>query len=147
MLCRDIMKTTVITCREEDSLQRCAELMKLWKIGMLPVVDGGGHVVGVLTDRDIVVRGLAENKPLSMPSRSIMTKALVDCRPEEELWLAEERMASGHKSRILIVDEHRRCVGVISLSDISQSEAGPRAAELLEQVTRREAFPPRTSAR
>jgi CBS domain-containing protein len=145
MLCRDLMKTTVITCREEDSLHRCAELMKEWKIGLLPVVDRVGHVVGVVTDRDIVVRGLAENRPLSTESRSIMTKDVVACQPGDELWLAEERMGSARKSRILVVDEARRCLGIISLSDVSQAEDGLRAGELLQRVTRREASPPRTA--
>ena len=147
MLCRDVMKTTVITCLEEDSLHRCAELMKEWKIGLLPVVDGAGHVVGVVTDRDIVVRGLAEYRPLSAASGSVMTKNLIVCGPEDELWLAEERMASARKSRILVVDENRSCIGIISLSDVSQAEDALHAGELLQQVTRREASPPKVAAR
>lgn len=147
MLCRDVMKTKVITCRAEDSLYRCAQLMKEWKIGLLPVVDPGGHVVGVVTDRDIVVRGIAENRPLVTETRSIMTKDVVACGAEDELWMAEERMGTARKSRILVVDADRRCLGIISLSDVSQAEDGPRAAELLQRVTRREASPPGSEIR
>lgn len=143
MLCRDVMKTKVITCHEEDSLYRCAQLMKEWKIGFLPVVDRTKKVVGVVTDRDIVVHGIAENRPLVTESRSIMTKDVVACQPADELWVAEERMGSARKSRILILDEARRCLGIISLSDIAQAEDEPRASELLRQVTRREASSPR----
>ena len=147
MLCRDVMKTKVITCREADSLYRCAQLMKEWKIGLLPVVDRGGQVVGVVTDRDIVVHGIAENRPLVTESRFVMTKDVVACQPSDELWLAEERMGSARKSRILVLDEARRCLGIISLSDVSQAEDLPRAGDLLRQVTRREASPPNTVRR
>jgi CBS domain-containing protein len=141
------MKTKVITCREEDSLYRCAQLMKEWRIGLLPVVDRGQRVVGVVTDRDIVVRAIAENRPLVTEARSIMTRDIVASGPEDELWVAEERMGSARKSRILVVDADHRCLGVISLSDVSQSEEGLRSGELLQRVTRREASPSRGAAR
>src|SRR3974390_1070507 len=63
MFVRDVMKKSVVTCREKDSLKHCADLMRDWKIGMLPVVDVHDRLVGVVTDRDLVVRGLAEGRP------------------------------------------------------------------------------------
>ncbi len=141
MYVRDVMKKTVVTCKEKDSLKHCADLMRDWKIGMLPVVDPKQQLVGILTDRDIVVRGMAENRPQSTEARAVMTKRLITCRQEDELWFAEERMASERKSRIVVVDDSRHVVGVISLSDIPMADEGPRASELLQQVTKREATP------
>lgn len=141
MYVRDVMKKTVVTCREKDSLKHCADLMRDWKIGMLPVVDAKQQLVGVLTDRDLAVRGMAENRPLSTEARAVMTKRLITCRQEDELWFAEERMAAERKSRIVVVDDGRHVVGVISLSDIPMAEEGARAGELLLQVTKREATP------
>ena len=141
MYVRDVMKKTVVTCKEKDSLKHCADLMRDWKIGMLAVVDGKEQLVGILTDRDLVVRGIAENRHLTAEARAIMTKRLVTCRQEDELWFAEERMASERKSRIVVVDGNRHPVGVISLSDIPMAEEGPRAGELLQQISRREATP------
>jgi CBS domain-containing protein len=141
MYVRDVMKKKVVTCSEKDSLKHCADLMRDWKIGMLPVVDGKQQLVGVVTDRDIVVRGMAESRPHATEAQAIMTKRLITCRQEDELWFAEERMAAERKSRIVVVDESRHVVGVISLSDIPMAEEGPRASELLQQVTKREATP------
>jgi CBS domain-containing protein len=141
MYVRDVMKRTVVTCREQDSLERCARLMRDWKVGMLPVVDGRQQLVGVVTDRDLVVRGMAEKRPPAAEARAIMTKRLVTCRQEDELWFAEERMAGERKSRIVVVDTGRHVVGVMSLSDIPMAEEGPRAGELLQQIARREAAP------
>ena len=141
MYVRDVMKKTVVTCKEKDSLKHCAGLMRDWKIGMLPVVDGKDQLVGILTDRDLVVRGIAENRHLTAEAQAVMTKRLVTCRQEDELWFAEERMAAERKSRIVVVDTNRRVVGVISLSDIPMAEEGARAGELLQQVARREASP------
>jgi CBS domain-containing protein len=135
------MKKEVVTCKEKDSLKHCADLMRDWKIGMLPVVDAKQQLTGVLTDRDLVVRAMAENRPLSTEAMAVMTTRLITCRQEDELRFAEERMASERKSRILVVDGARHVVGVISLSDIPTADEGPRAAELLQEVTRREASP------
>ncbi len=141
MYVRNVMKKTVVTCREKDSLKHCADLMREWKIGMLPVVDGKQQLIGIVTDRDLVIRGMAENRPLSTDAKDVMTKRLITCREEDELWFAEERMAAERKSRIVVVDDSRHVVGVISLSDIPLTEEGARAGELLQQVARREASP------
>ena len=87
------------------------------------------------------MRGIAENRPVTAEAKAIMTKRLVTCRQEDELWFAEEWMAAERKSRIVVVDGNRHAVGVISLSDIPMVEEGPRAGELLQQVSRREATP------
>jgi CBS domain-containing protein len=141
MYVRNVMKKTVVTCREKDSLKHCADLMREWKIGMLPVVDAKQQLIGIVTDRDLVIRGMAENRPLSTEAKDVMTKRLITCREEDELWFAEERMAAERKSRIVVVDDSRHVVGVISLSDIPLAEEGARAGELLQQVARREASP------
>ncbi len=143
MLCRDTMKRNVITCSESDSVHWCAQLMRDWKIGFLPVLDRDKHVVGIVTDRDLAVRALAEGKPAFADCRSIMTRDPIVCRPDDDLRLAEEKMAAARKSRIVVVDEKGSCLGVISLSDIAQAENQRRAGEVLREVTRREASAPR----
>ncbi len=139
MYVQKVMTKKVVTCREKDTLKHCADLMREFKIGMLPVLDAKHQLVGVVTDRDLVVRGIAEGRPLTTEASAIMTKRLVTCREGDELWFAEERMASERKSRILVLDDARHVVGVISLSDIPLQDEGPRAGELLRQVARREA--------
>lgn len=143
MLCREVMKPNVVTCREYDSIHRAAFMMKSWRVGFLPVTDREDRLVGVVTDRDLVVRALAEERPAATQVRAVMSREPVTCRPEDELWMAEQRMTDGRKSRIPVVDTERRCLGVISLSDLGQVGTGARAGELLQKITRREASPPR----
>ena len=140
MFVQDVMKKSVVTCREKDSLKHCADLMRDWKVGMLPVVDAHDRLSGVVTDRDLVVRGIAEGRPTTTEARAIMTKRLVTCRVGDELWFAEQRMAEERKSRMIVVDDDRHPVGVISLSDLPLAEE-PRAGEILQQIARREASP------
>jgi CBS domain-containing protein len=108
-------------------------------LGWRPVVDGHDRLVGIVTDRDLVVRGIADGRPPGTEASAIMTTRLVTCRVEDELWFAEERMAEERKSRIVVVDEGRRVAGVISLSDLPFEEGEARAGRLLREVARREA--------
>lgn len=139
MLCREVMKTDVTRCMETLSVQACAEMMRDDNIGFLPVVDADKQVVGVLTDRDLAVRALAEGLPPTTPVGHVMTRDVRICRPDEDLQAAEWKMASTRKSRLVVADDEGHCVGVISLSDIAQADSRSRAGGVLRAVTRREA--------
>lgn len=141
MKCGDLMKTHVITCRETDTVHWSAQLMRDWKIGFLPVVDAKKRLTGVLTDRDLAVRVLADDRPFFTEAAQIMSANPVVCRSDEALSVAEERMTGARKSRIPVVDESGGVIGVISLSDVAQAEGRRRAGEILQEVTRREAWP------
>jgi CBS domain-containing protein len=107
-------------------------------VGFLPVCDAEQKVLGTLTDRDIAVRVMAEAKPPSTPVEQVMTREAVTCKPQDDIQKVQQLMAQNHKSRILCVDDQRKLVGIISLSDIAQHEPGPRASETLRQVSERE---------
>lgn len=145
MLCRELMRTPVISSHLDDTASRTAALMRTRKIGFLPVCDEGGRVVGTVTDRDLAVRVLAECGPgsstpllASTPLRYVMTPGPVTCSPDDDLERAEELMRSYHKARIICVDGDRRPVGVISLSDIARRDHASRVGELLRDITERE---------
>lgn len=142
MLCRDVMVKKVQTCREDDSVATCAKLMADCVIGFVPVVDAKGLVMGVITDRDIALRVVSRRMDADTPVAEVMTRDVRVCHPEDDLVSAEDRMAQARKSRLVVVDAEGRCQGVISLSDIAQSDYGARAGRVLREVTRREA-PPR----
>ncbi len=139
MRCRDVMLNLVYTCPENDSVLECARKMRDEKIGFIPVTAADGQLVGVLTDRDIAVRVVAENKPLTTPVRQVMSVGgLVTCTPDDDLLFLEKRMASEKKSRAVVL-EKGRLVGVISLSDIARRETSiRRTGALLRDVTQRE---------
>jgi CBS domain-containing protein len=138
MLCEEIMHRDVECVSEDDVALVAAEKMRRAQIGFLPVCDGSGRMVGALTDRDITVRLVAEDRPTTTRVRSIMTNEVVTCRPNDDLHHAEQLMADKHRSRIVCTDAKGCPVGVISLSDVAQWEP-ERAPDLLRAVSEREA--------
>jgi CBS domain-containing protein len=139
MLCRDLMRTDVARGTEALTVEACARMMKDNNIGFLPVVDADRRVVGVITDRDLAVRVLAEGLPPETPVGNVMTRDVRVCYPDDTLQEAERKMSATQKSRLVVADDDGHCVGVISLADIAQGDTRRRAGGVLRAVTRREA--------
>lgn len=139
MSCKDVMKRNVKTVGPHETVEAAARRMRDANVGFLPVNDELGSVQGTITDRDIAMRIVAEGKPLATRVSEVMTREAVTCRPDDELVRAEELMGEQQKSRIMVVDDGNRLVGVISLSDIAEHEQPPNAAETLRKVAAREA--------
>lgn len=141
MLCGDVMRPMVLRCAPDTTATRCAQLMRDEQLGFVPVVDAKGQVIGVVTDRDLAVRVLAEQLPGSTPVMAFMTpEPFVTCQPHEDLRELEQRLAEAKRSRALVQDRAGQLLGVISLSDIAQAEpSAQRTARVLQEITRREA--------
>jgi CBS domain-containing protein len=133
------MKKKVVLCHENDTVAECAQLMRDRNVGFMPVIDAQEQVSGLVTDRDLALRVVAEKRPLDAPLSAVMTRDVRVCHPEDTLPAAEKKMAAIRKSRLVVVDDRGRCVGIISLSDIAQADSRARAGEVLHAVTRREA--------
>ena len=140
MLCKDVMLTLVFKCTRETTAEACAQMMRDQRIGFLPVLDEKGAAIGVVTDRDLALRVLAESRPGKTPIGEIMSPApFLVCEPDEDLRSLERQMAQARKSRALVRDAYGKIVGIISLSDIAQSErSASRTGELLRELTHRE---------
>jgi CBS domain-containing protein len=139
-LCADLMKRDVQFVRETDAVQTAVEQMTLRNIGFLPVCDEARHVLGTITDRDVVVRVVARGlAPDTCPVSQAMTRRVVACRPHDELEVAEQLMAQNQVARLVITDESGVLRGVISLSDIVENEPARRALRTLRAVAAREA--------
>lgn len=143
MKCSSVMKTDVECCRPDALVETVAARMKKHNIGFLPVCDEDGSAIGTVTDRDLAIRVLGEGRdaPFTLVE-DVMSHDLVCCSPDDELSVAEELMMRHKKARVVCVDERRKPVGVISLSDIVHVEQRIRAAEILDAVATREAPPP-----
>jgi CBS domain-containing protein len=138
--CASLMKTNVQTVRPEDSLRQAAEKMALANVGFLPVRDQSGRVVGIITDRDIVVRGVASGAPAELGHvGDVMTRQVVACRTDDPLAIVEDLMAQNQVSRLIVTDGDGVLKGVISLSDLIEREQGGRAARTLRAIAAREA--------
>ncbi len=140
MRCKEIMKNEIACVTPQDSVYTAARMMRDQNVGFLPVCDSTNKVLGTVTDRDLVLRAIANNRPVDATIDSVMTREVVACRPEDDVQQAEKLMASKQKSRILCTDTGGHLLGVISLSDIAQKEAEKqRVADTMRQVTNREA--------
>lgn len=142
MKCEEIMKRDVECVGPQDSVGQAAKLMRDEEIGFLPVCDSGRKVIGAITDRDLAIRVLADDKAASTPVSQAMSREVVSCHPSDDVREAEELLAKHKKSRIMCVDDADRLVGVISLSDIAQLDEDRQVARTLREVTEREAPQP-----
>jgi CBS domain-containing protein len=141
--CDEVMKRNVHSIRERDSLQKAAQLMREQDIGFLPVLDRRGKVVGIVTDRDIVIRGCESGACASTtPVRDVMTLEAITCRPEDLLTHAEALMSEHHISRLPIVDRGA-LVGIVSLSDVAQYDRPTRIGRTVQRIAERKYAPER----
>lgn len=140
MKCKDVMLTLIFKCDESTTVADCAQLMRDEQLGFLPVLDKRSNIIGVVTDRDIAVRVVADKRPLDTPVRDIMsTGPFLTCLPDDDLHELERRMAQTKKARALVKAADGALLGIISLSDIAQRErSASRTGKLLKEVTRRE---------
>lgn len=116
-----MMSKDIKTIGPGATLKEAAVLMKNESIGLLPVVEGQ-RLVGVLTDRDIVVRGLTTGSN-DQHVRDIMTHNPVTVKPTDETKTAIKMMADHKIGRLILIDENKRPVGVVSATDIAAADS------------------------
>jgi CBS domain-containing protein len=138
MRCEELMKRKPECIKETDPVQHAAARMRAENIGFLPVCSAAGKPIGTLTDRDLAIRVLANGKSGTARVSEVMTREVISCRPGDDLSQAEQLMGQHRKSRIMVVDDAGKLVGVISLSDVAQADSGG-AAQTIKQVSQREA--------
>jgi CBS domain-containing protein len=138
LTCAEVMKRGVECCRFEESAASVARIMQQRNVGFVPVCNDAGAVRGVLTDRDLVLRVVAERRDADATrADQVLTPEVVVCSPDDLLRDAEEQMARHKKSRIVCVDERKRPVGVISLSDVARVERAKAVTRVLRAVSTR----------
>jgi CBS domain-containing protein len=120
--CGDVMTREPACCEPGDSIQRAAQLMKTEDVGSLPVVESGASrtLVGIITDRDIAVKVVAEGRPAQTASvRDAMTQNPVTVREDDDVNRALSAMADRKVRRIPVVDADGRLCGIIAQADIA----------------------------
>jgi CBS domain-containing protein len=135
MLCSDIMKSEPECMGPTVPVIEAARRMLEANIGFLPVCDPSGTVLGTITDRDITIRVVARQLPLTTPIGQVMTHEVVTCSATDDVGRARQLMERHRKSRIICVDAEGHLQGVISLSDMA--ELGD-ASNTLREVAQRE---------
>ncbi|WP_028545046.1 CBS domain-containing protein [Paenibacillus taiwanensis] len=132
---KEVMTDSCSTLTLLDNVYEAAVLMKQQDIGFVPIVDQG-RVVGVVTDRDIVIRGVAEKHPNSAHIRDVMTEHIISVRSNMSVDEAAEVMAEHQVRRLPVIDDGQ-LVGVVSLGDLAvrrplADEAGQALSEISE---------------
>ena len=139
MRCEELMTSEVEVLAIGTSVREAARKMRDLNLGFMPVIDDAQQLIGVVTDRDIVVRAVAEDRKPRTAVEEVMTEEVITCDPEDDVERAEALMSVNQKSRLVCVDDTGQVVGIISLSDIAQYEDETRAGEVMADVTQREA--------
>lgn len=146
MRVREVMTSDPKCCTPQTKLDEVARIMAAQDCGAVPVVDDerSRHLIGMITDRDITVRTLAQGRnPLEMAVRDCMTAHdLATVRAEDELDEAVRRMEERQVRRIPVVDEQGACRGIVAQADIAREAPDRVTAEIVQEVSQPNAGAP-----
>ncbi len=138
--CREIMTATVTTANREMSLQDVAVLMKDGDMGSLPIIEDG-KLAGIVTDRDIVVRAIANGLSAETKIGEVMTTEIYSVKPGDFVFEAIRIMGDKQIRRVPVVEESGELAGIISMADIAlEMEDEREIAETLEEISSGKAF-------
>src|ERR1700747_687764 len=129
-----IMSRDVQFVKPEDTLREAASLMKKIDAGVLPV---GEHdkLVGMITDRDIAIRGIAEGKGPDAKVRDVMSHEVKYCFEDEEVAHVVENMAELQVRRLPVMNREKRLVGIVSLADLAIEGSLPKKTKGLHGLS------------
>jgi len=117
----DLMTSAVKSCGMDDNLQRAAQLMWEGDCGIVPVVDGDGHVVGMITDRDICMAAYTHGRPLwQLSVGDAMAKQVHGVRETDPLEVVETLMRRVRVRRVPVLDGDGRLKGILSMNDLAR---------------------------
>lgn len=131
----EIMSRDVVSVPAYSTLVEASELMRNHDVGFLPVTSAD-MVVGVVTDRDIVVRGIGEGKnPYITEVQSVMSSKPLCCYEDDVLTDAADILATNHVHRLVVVDDNNKLAGLLSVDDLAAHMSSDRAlGDLLRHV-------------
>ena len=136
MKLRDVMTKGVREISPDSSLRDAARQMKDLNVGVLPVCDGR-KIVGMLTDRDIAIRAVAEGcDPDSTKASEVMSSGVVYCYEDEDVREAARLMEKRQIRRLLVMDRNQQAVGIVSLGDLATRQRDDRlSGQVLEGIS------------
>jgi CBS domain-containing protein len=136
-LARDVMTPDPACCTSDTNLVEVAKLMVINNCGEIPVVDPDGQPIGVVTDRDIVCRIVAEGRnPATHEARDAMTQPVVTVRSDASLDQVVATMERHQLRRVPVVDREGLCAGIIAQADVALTSRERDVAHLVREVSR-----------
>jgi len=118
----DIMTPSPYCCAPTDSLQEVARGMRDYDCGAVPVVDNG-NIIGIVTDRDLAIRAIAEGRSPDEKVESVCTPSPQCCRVDDDVRDVQRIMSERQVRRVPVVDAEGRCVGIVSQADLARGAA------------------------
>jgi CBS domain-containing protein len=136
MLLREMMTANIEEISADATLMQAAQKMKLLDIGAIPVREKD-RLVGIITDRDIAVRAVAEGRdPKKMPVREAMSRDICFCYEDESVESAAKLMEEKQIRRLPIFDRRERAIGIVSLGDLAvRNRDDQLSGKVLERVS------------
>jgi CBS domain-containing protein len=137
MRAQDLMTTEPACCTPNTTVREAAQLMRDHDCGCIPVVEEESmRLVGVLTDRDVACRCVAEGRSPDTPVRDIMTTKPQSCHPEDDIAAVEQIMVEAQIRRVPVVDAKECCVGMIAQADLALNDEAASDREVGRVVER-----------
>ena len=132
---RDAMTSNPTTVDAGTSAQEAARLMKSEDVGSLPIVEGG-RLTGMITDRDLALRLVAEGKSTDTPVGELASRDVVTVDPQQELGEAGRLMAEHQIRRLPVCEEDGRLVGILAQADVAHAGHDALTGEVVEKISR-----------
>ena len=130
----DVMTRDVQTVRPDSTAQEAANFMLREDAGSMPVSDGD-RLIGMITDRDIAVRGVAKGYGPDTPVRELMTDEIICAREDDDVEEVASRMSSAQVRRMPVIDGDERLCGIVSLGDLAREADDGSSNEALIGVS------------
>ena len=136
MKARDIMTANPRVVTADDSISRAAEIMRDSDVGVVPVVEDSGsmRLAGLVTDRDIAVRVIAQGRDGNVNVREVMSSGLATVRPDDDLGKVTELMAREQVRRIPVCEDDR-LVGIIAQADVARETSDRKTGDVVEKIS------------
>ncbi|MEP7117180.1 MAG: CBS domain-containing protein [Acidobacteriota bacterium] len=134
---KDVMTPDPQCCTAEQTLTEVAKMMVQHNCGQIPVVDSQRKLIGVVTDRDIVSRVVAEGRnPSMVTAREAMTQPVISVTPESSLEATMGKMEQHQIRRVPVVDADGGCCGIVAQADVARKAQEQDTGELVRAVSR-----------
>jgi CBS domain-containing protein len=130
----EVMTREVQTVQPDQPVQEAANFMLSADAGSIPVTEGE-RLIGMITDRDIAIRGIAKGFGPDTPVRDLMTDDLITARIDDDVQDVASRMSEAQVRRLPVVDQDERLCGIVSLGDLARESDSECAHEALEGVS------------
>src|SRR5919107_4833536 len=133
---RDVMTSNPCTIDADKDIVYAAKMLKDENVGVAPIVEGD-QLIGVLTDRDIAIKVVAEGKdPQTTKVRDVASKDTVTIDPQQDLEEAVRLMAQHQVRRLPVVEEDGKIVGILAQADVALQSKDSQTGEVVEEISK-----------